>query len=71
MDNNKNLHFKILSCKFKVRDFFNPPIKILKDIGKKKDNAYLVLDADLEAFVWQLPDWSAIPARFMHLILIR
>ena len=36
MDNNKNFHFKILSFKFKVRDFFNPPVKILKDLGVKK-----------------------------------
>jgi len=39
---NKNLHFKIISNKFKVRDFFNPPIKILKELDIKP--GHYVLD---------------------------
>jgi len=36
---NKNLHFKFLSYKSGVRDFFHPPVKILKNTGAKKSQS--------------------------------
>jgi ubiquinone/menaquinone biosynthesis C-methylase UbiE len=39
---NKDLHFKLMSFEYKIRDFFNPPVKILKELGIKP--GYYVLD---------------------------
>ena len=40
--NNTDLHFKLMSFKFKIRDFFNPPKNILKKLNIK--SGYRVLD---------------------------
>jgi len=40
--NNINLHFKLMSFEYKIRDFFNPPINILKELNIK--SGYCVLD---------------------------
>jgi len=43
MDNNNiDLHFKLMSFKFKIRDFFNPPKNVLKELDIK--SGYYVLD---------------------------
>jgi len=39
---NENLHFKLMSFKFRIRDFFNPPKNILKELDIKP--GYYVLD---------------------------
>jgi 23S rRNA U2552 (ribose-2'-O)-methylase RlmE/FtsJ len=39
---NKDLHFKLMSFEYKIRDFFNPPVKILKELGIKQ--GYYVID---------------------------
>jgi 23S rRNA U2552 (ribose-2'-O)-methylase RlmE/FtsJ len=38
----KDLHFKLMSLQYKIRDFFNPPVNILKSAGIKP--GYYVLD---------------------------
>jgi ubiquinone/menaquinone biosynthesis C-methylase UbiE len=40
--NNADLHFKLMSFIYKIRDFFNPPINILKELNIKP--GYYVLD---------------------------
>jgi len=40
--NDKDLHFKLMSLEYKIRDFFNPPVNILKGVGIKP--GYYVLD---------------------------